>query len=199
MLYICFQCDFVIHGKCIGLPRVININRHDHRISFTPHLGAWYSKCGVYRKSISQYYGAYSCSVCPNYAVHSRCAMGPYVCDFRELEGIPDDAEDIAQFKEVGDNLICHFSHKEHTLRLHHEDTIKDEHKQCEACIHPVGFGSIYVCEERCFFLHEKCDNLPMKTKFAFDIVSYTLESVHKLVECNFCRILSDGFKYTAP
>ena len=37
--YICLECDFVIHGHCIGFPHVININRHDHRISFTYHHG----------------------------------------------------------------------------------------------------------------------------------------------------------------
>ncbi|KAL1208550.1 Protein VACUOLELESS GAMETOPHYTES [Cardamine amara subsp. amara] len=198
MLYICFQCDFVIHGKCIGLPRVININRHDHRISFTPHHGAGYSKCGVCRKYISKYFRAYSCSVCPNYAVHIGCVMNGDVWDGKELEGIPDDAEDIAPFKVVGGNLICHISHKEHTLRLHQEDIINDEHKQCIACSHPVGFGSIYVCEEYCFFLHEKCANLPLKRKFAFDIIPFTLEVVCRVYYCTFCGILSDGFRYTS-
>ncbi|KAL0896650.1 hypothetical protein Bca101_080611 [Brassica carinata] len=37
--YFCLQCNFMIHRECIDLPRVININRHDHRISYTPRLG----------------------------------------------------------------------------------------------------------------------------------------------------------------
>lgn len=37
--YVCPQCDFMIHKDCIYLPRVININRHHHRISRTYFLG----------------------------------------------------------------------------------------------------------------------------------------------------------------
>ncbi|ESQ50336.1 hypothetical protein EUTSA_v10002199mg [Eutrema salsugineum] len=33
--YFCLQCNFMIHLECIDLPRVININRHDHRVSYT--------------------------------------------------------------------------------------------------------------------------------------------------------------------
>ncbi|CAN6981456.1 unnamed protein product [Brassica oleracea var. botrytis] len=65
--YICFACNFIVHRKCIGLPQIININRHDHRISFTHHLGRRGTKCGVCRRYVSQYYGAYFCSVCPDY------------------------------------------------------------------------------------------------------------------------------------
>ncbi|KAG2318238.1 hypothetical protein Bca52824_021360 [Brassica carinata] len=68
--YICLKCDFVVSGPCIGLPRVININRHDHRISFTHHLGHKGAKCGVCRESVSHYYGAYSCSICLMYIWH---------------------------------------------------------------------------------------------------------------------------------
>ncbi|XP_023636923.1 uncharacterized protein LOC17882917 [Capsella rubella] len=45
--YVCFQCGFMIHQECLSLPRVININRHDHRVSRTSVLGAVNSVCGV--------------------------------------------------------------------------------------------------------------------------------------------------------
>ncbi|CAN7076085.1 unnamed protein product [Brassica oleracea var. botrytis] len=32
--YLCLPCNFIIHRECIDLPRVISINRHDHRISY---------------------------------------------------------------------------------------------------------------------------------------------------------------------
>ncbi|EOA12298.1 hypothetical protein CARUB_v10007978mg [Capsella rubella] len=35
----CLQCRFIIHRVCISLPRVIRINRHDHRISRVSSLG----------------------------------------------------------------------------------------------------------------------------------------------------------------
>lgn len=79
--YMCIQCGFVVRRTCIDLPRVININRHDHHISLTHHLGVGYSRCGICRKDISQYNGAYSCLLCPNYAAHSLCATRQDVWD----------------------------------------------------------------------------------------------------------------------
>ncbi|AED97251.1 Cysteine/Histidine-rich C1 domain family protein [Arabidopsis thaliana] len=199
--YVCLQCDFVTARKCIDRPRVININRHDHRIYLTHHLGTGYSECGVCHKNVSQYKGAYSCSVCPNYAVHSTCAVRTDVWDGVELEGTTEITEDISPFKVVGDNLICHFSHEEHQLKLHKEDVIHDERRRCEACIHPVQFGSIYVCEEEecCFVLHEKCANLPMKKRLVFGTRPYTLmKETTEITHCELCGILSDGFAYSS-
>lgn len=84
--YICLECDFVIHGHCIGFPHVININRHDHHISFTYHHGRG-GRCGVCRRNVSQYYGAYSCSVCPNYTVHTRCATNFTTWNYTDWKG----------------------------------------------------------------------------------------------------------------
>ncbi|XP_020884059.1 uncharacterized protein LOC110229147 [Arabidopsis lyrata subsp. lyrata] len=201
VVYVCLQCDFVTTGGCIDCPRVININRHDHRIHFTHHLGAGYSSCGVCHKSVSQFKGAYSCSVCPNYAVHTRCAVRTDVWDGVELEGIPEIIEDISPFKEVGDNLICHFSHEEHPLKLHNhkDDVIHDERIRCAACVHPVGFDSIYCCEKCPFILHEKCANLPMKKRLVFGTRPYTLMTeTTKLTDCKRCGIFSDGFTYSS-
>ncbi|CAF2126228.1 unnamed protein product [Brassica napus] len=129
--YICLECDFVIHGHCIGFPHVININRHDHH--------GRGGRCGVCRRNVSQYYGAYSCSVCPNYTVHTRCATNYTTWNYEELEGTHEKIQDIAPFKVVEHNLIRHFSHSEHTLRLlkvHDDDFI-----QCEACFRLVEFN----------------------------------------------------------
>ncbi|CAH8322705.1 unnamed protein product [Eruca vesicaria subsp. sativa] len=74
--YICVPCGFMIHQHCLGLPNVININRHDHRVSRTSVLGdsAMNSVCGVCRKQVNWKYGGFSCQRCPGYVVHSRCA-----------------------------------------------------------------------------------------------------------------------------
>ncbi|KAJ4868149.1 Cysteine/Histidine-rich C1 domain family protein [Raphanus sativus] len=194
------ECAFLVHGKCIDLPRVININRHDHRISFTHHLGAGYSKCGICRKSLSQYHGAYSCSLCPNYVVHCRCAVHSDIWDNRELECIPNYDTDkfIAPFKVVGDDLIDHFSHEKHPLKMYKNNIIYDKWLQCEACIHPPGFEFIYGCEQCGFFLHEKCANLPMKKRLVSSPTPYSLEVVERIVNsCIQCGVLFDGFKYT--
>ncbi|KAF8088332.1 hypothetical protein N665_0545s0001 [Sinapis alba] len=205
--YICHQCDFVIHGRCIGFPHVININRHVHRISFTHVLGAGYSKCGVCYKSISQYHGAYSCSVCPKYAVHSDCAVDTNtVWDGVELEGVPDDTEDTAPYKVIGVELISHVSHVKHNLKFYkdnihydHEWIQCDEWIRCEACIDPVGYDAIYACKECFFVLHEKCANLPIKRKHLFAIRPYMLEvnNTGTAFECWLCSTISNGFKYS--
>lgn len=92
-----------------------------------------------------------------------------------ELEEIPDDTEYIASFEVVGDDLISHFSHRNHTLRLQKDNIVHDKWLRFEACMYHVGFDPIYSCEECGFVLHEKCANLPMKKRLIFDIVPYTL------------------------
>lgn len=63
----CLECGFLVHPGCINLPLVININRHDHRMSLTQQLSFEVSKCGVCRQKNNRFYGAYKCSNCPNY------------------------------------------------------------------------------------------------------------------------------------
>jgi len=209
--YMCVQCGFVVHRTCIDLPRVININRHDHRISFTHHLGVGYSRCGICRKDISQYHGAYLCPRCPNYAAHSLCATRKDVWDGVELEGTPDDDdEDIAPFKVVGDNLIKHFSHEEHNLRLNKDNINRDQGSRCEACVLPIYSDPIYNCEECRFILHEKCANHPKKKRHVFHTKPFTLWSrpprsfhskdfrFYDVFRCKACRTKSTGFRYVS-
>ncbi|KAJ4874180.1 Cysteine/Histidine-rich C1 domain family protein [Raphanus sativus] len=200
--YICLKCDFVITGSCVGLPSIININRHDHRIAFTHHLGYKGAKCGVCRKNVSQYYGAYSCAICPEYVVHSRCATDFDVWNGKELEGIPETSEDIVPFKVIGDNLIRHFFHDKHILLLFKNyDMIGDdyyyERLRCEACASQIGFGPVYSCQECRFFLHEKCAHLPMKKNLVFRTTPYKLEyHQSKAVYCYLCDMFFGGFTY---
>uniref|UniRef100_A0A0D2ZWT4 DC1 domain-containing protein n=1 Tax=Brassica oleracea var. oleracea TaxID=109376 RepID=A0A0D2ZWT4_BRAOL len=91
--YFCLPCNFMIHRECIDLPRVININRHDHLISYTPRLGHGEWKCRVFRKKVEGFYGAYSCSKCATFAVHARCATRTGVWDMVEREGTPEEEE----------------------------------------------------------------------------------------------------------
>ncbi|CAN6869400.1 unnamed protein product [Brassica oleracea] len=108
--YLCPPCNFIIHRECIDLPRVISINRHDHRISYTPHLGHRKLKCRVCRKEVDGFYGAYTCSKCPSFAAHARCATRRDVWDMVEREGTPEE-EEIAPYEVIDDNTIRHFSH----------------------------------------------------------------------------------------
>ncbi|CAA7046580.1 unnamed protein product [Microthlaspi erraticum] len=84
--YVCLECNLMFfHQKCAHLPRVINVNRHDHRVSYKYPLGRGEWRCGVCLEDIDWSYGAYSCSDCPNYAIHSRCATGDDVWDGKSL------------------------------------------------------------------------------------------------------------------
>ncbi|CAH2051579.1 unnamed protein product [Thlaspi arvense] len=166
--FICPPCDFVVHQRCISLPRVIRISRHLHRISFTfsfDHQGDWF--CSVCRRKIENEYGGYSCikdDCC--YAAHSRCATQSNVWDGIDLEGVPEEVEedDVEPFVTLSDGIIQHFSHQHHHLKLD-EDTSRDydENKMCQGCVMPIYFGNFYSCTQCDFILHETCANLSRK------------------------------------
>ncbi|WZY74324.1 hypothetical protein YC2023_006564 [Brassica napus] len=166
------------------------------------HLGRKGAKCGVCRESLSQYYGAYSCSICPKYVVHLQCAVDFNLWNGVELEGIPETSEDIVPFKVVGDNLIRHFMHEKHILLLLKDyDMVGDDYERvrCEACVSQIGFGLVYSCQECRFFLHEKCAHLPMKKNLVFNPTPYMLEYQGKAVylensPCDACRRFQDGY-----
>ncbi|ANM57921.1 Cysteine/Histidine-rich C1 domain family protein [Arabidopsis thaliana] len=149
-IYMCPPCDFVVHLKCISLPRVIRISRHQHRISFTTSFdeGDW--SCGVCRKTIDNDYGGYSCikDGC-SYAAHSRCATQKNVWDGIYLEGVPEEIEEeeVEPFVTISKGVIHHFSHQNHHLRLdENEGRVYDENKICQACIMPIYFGNFFSC-----------------------------------------------------
>ncbi|XP_019098327.1 PREDICTED: uncharacterized protein LOC109131612 [Camelina sativa] len=129
----CVQCNFMIHQECIDLPRVININRHDHRISYTRRLGHGNWTCGVCRKKVDGFHGGYSCSKCSNYVVHSRCARRKDVWDMIELEGTPEESEETP-FVVINDNTTKHFSH-DHNLLINMDGRILYESTLCQACV----------------------------------------------------------------
>ncbi|KAJ4871730.1 Cysteine/Histidine-rich C1 domain family protein [Raphanus sativus] len=167
-IYMCPPCDFVVHLKCLSLPRVIRISRHLHRIGFTQSFdqGDW--SCGVCRTKIDNDCGGYSCTKTDcSYTAHSRCATQMNVWDGLELEGEPEEIEEkeVEPFVRISDGIIQHFTHQHHHLRLN-ENTGRDydEDKVCEACVMPIYFGKFYSCMQCEFILHEICANFPRKT-----------------------------------
>lgn len=94
ILALCLECNLMFHKDCIYLPRIISINRHDHRISRTSHLGPGDWKCGVCRQKISCSQGAFICSRCPKYAFHLNCAIKDDVWDGKEFE---DESEEESE------------------------------------------------------------------------------------------------------
>ncbi|WZY90792.1 hypothetical protein YC2023_047527 [Brassica napus] len=194
--YFCLQCNFMIHRECIDLPRVININRHDHRISYTRRLGHGESpwKCGVCRKKVDGFYGAYASSKVPSFVVHARCATREDVWDNVELEGMPEE-EVIAPFEVVDDTTIRHFSH-DHNLHINKDGQILHENIVCEACVFQIGSEYFYSCRNCDFILHEKCANLPRKKRHVCSNQPLTLETVSRAATCSLCDKRCSGFRY---
>ncbi|KAL0844302.1 hypothetical protein Bca101_017548 [Brassica carinata] len=195
--YFCHQCNFMIHQDCIGLPRVININRHDHRIFYTSRLGHGEWKCKVCRRKVDGFYGAYTCSKCPTFSVHARCATRRDTWDMVELEGAPEE-EEIAPYEVIDDNTIRHFSH-DHNLQINNDGMILSESTLCKACVFQIGAEPFYICmHHQCdFILHEKCANLPRKKHHVCSNLPFTLHTdSHSTFRCAFCRQHSTGFRY---
>ncbi|EOA22301.1 hypothetical protein CARUB_v10002902mg [Capsella rubella] len=195
--YICVQCDFMIHQECLSLPRIININRHDHRVSRTSVLGVVNSVCGVFREKVDWTWGGYSCLQCPGYVVHSKCAIRDDVWNGKELEGVPEETENIEPYVVIDDNTIQHFSHKEHHLRFHINSFLCEENKRCSACSHPVCLQSFYGCMDCDFILHQMCAESPRRKWHVLHNDRLTLvTSVTDYFQCEACRRISNGFMY---
>ncbi|KAL9812527.1 putative chromatin regulator PHD family [Arabidopsis thaliana] len=174
---LCLQCCFMIHRACIFLPRVIYINRHDHRISHVSSLspGKWI--CRVCYEHVNEDYGAYACSIC-SYFFHSKCATNTNIWDGRELEGVPeeDEKEEIKPFEVIDQTLIKHFSH-EHNLKASISSSrLEEPRERCCACTLPFYSEMCYKCTQCDFILHDSCANLPLKKRHEI--------STHKLMLC---------------
>ncbi|KAG7611223.1 DC1 [Arabidopsis suecica] len=174
---LCLQCCFMIHRACIFLPRVIYINRHDHRISHVSSLspGKWI--CRVCYEHVNEDYGAYACSIC-SYFFHSKCATNTNIWDGRELEGVPeeDEKEEIKPFEVIDQTLIKHFTH-EHNLKASISSSrLEEPRERCCACTLPFYSEMCYKCTQCDFILHDSCANLPLKKRHEI--------STHKLMLC---------------
>ncbi|AED96439.2 Cysteine/Histidine-rich C1 domain family protein [Arabidopsis thaliana] len=207
--YVCLECNLMVHKYCIEkLPRVISINRHDHRINHTFHLGQGEGdkECGVCRKKINWAYGGYECSRCPSYAVHSRCATRREVWDGLELEDVPEEEEEIEDpFKVVNEKGdIVHFCHEEHVLRLDENYVTDNVNMRCRCCVLAIDGDPCYRCLECDFILHEKCANLPRKMRHLLHNHKLSLEvsftrfrrSDNFFYTCIACQTHTDGFIY---
>ncbi|KAG2330859.1 hypothetical protein Bca52824_002039 [Brassica carinata] len=196
--YICVQCDFMIHHHCLGLPRVIHINRHNHRVSRTSVLGVVNSVCGVCRKKVDWKYGGFSCHKCPGYVVHSICATREDVWNGEELEGVPEEEENIEPYVVIDDITIQHFSHNEHYLRLHGSGVLYEDNKWCNACNHHIRLQSYYGCMDCDFSLHQNCAQCPRKKWHVLHNDRLTLDTNKELhvFNCIACDRRSNGFMY---
>ncbi|CAN7113048.1 hypothetical protein IGI04_004091 [Brassica rapa subsp. trilocularis] len=202
--YVCAPCGVMFHWECIKLPHVININRHDHRVSHTFSLGFGKRKCMICHKKVDWRYGAYSCSTCPDdYVVHSKCATRSDVWDGVELEGVPEEYFDVLPFEVIEEGIsIKHFSHEEHILyTVEDEDDMTDGSMRCEACVHPIFSEAHYKCMECHFIIHETCANLPLRKRHWLSTTPFYLnandnDTSDSFFRCGACQTISNGFRY---
>ncbi|KAH0901279.1 hypothetical protein HID58_040782 [Brassica napus] len=171
--YSCQQCDFMIHQSCIDLPEIINVNRHEHRLSRCLHLspGSWI--CGFCHKKVDWSYGAYSCSICPNYAIHSKCAIRDDVWDKLELKGIPEEPQDMEPFKytdfqyfsidvkctTISESII----HESHPCTLYYNIGKFIECASCNSSKYQ------FLSDDCSFGLDTRCVALPKATQHWYD------------------------------
>ncbi|EOA25817.1 hypothetical protein CARUB_v10019185mg [Capsella rubella] len=198
--YVCLQCNFMIHQNCTHMPRVIHVNHHDHRVLYKYPLGLRGLKCGVCWEDVDWSYGAYSCSLCPNYVIHSLCATSGDVWDGEELDGVPEEIEDIEPFKRNDDNTITHFAHKHNLMSLSKDG---EESSLCDACVRPIGSNAFYKCSDSdcSFILHETCADLPkMKRHFLSpSSLALSLYSKGHTGNCEAChQVFGQGFIYSS-
>ncbi|CAN6922361.1 unnamed protein product [Brassica oleracea] len=207
--YVCAPCGVMFHRECINLPHVININRHDHRVSHTYSLGFGKRKCMICHKKVDWRYGAYSCSKCPDYyVVHSKCATRVDVWDGEELQGVAEEDIDVSPFKVIEEGIsIEHFSHEHILYKIEDEDDIdiqRDGSIRCEACVHPIFSEKHYKCVECDFIIHETCANLPLRKRHWLSTKPFYLNAnkddiTKSLFRCGACETTSNGFRYTEP
>ncbi|CAN8275129.1 unnamed protein product [Cochlearia groenlandica] len=204
--YMCPPCDFVVHSKCLSLPRVLKISRHPHRISFINSFSREDFFCGICRKKIDEDFGGFSCikDGC-SYATHSVCATQRNVWDGKDLEGVPEEIEEevLEPFVKISDGVIQHFSHDHHHLRLNENASGDyDEDIVCEACHTPIFFGKFYTCKKCDFVLHEECANHPRKMHHPTHAHMLTLVTDKRNViwddhSCSVCPRILTGFFYS--
>lgn len=199
--YVCVACYFMVHEDCANFPRVININRHDHRISHTYSLEPGNRKCGVCRMNVDWMYGAYSCGKCSDFFVHSTCATSHQVWDGRELEGIPEEKDDEPLFKVIEEKVINHANHPSHNLRLFTEDgAVCNESIRCELCQRPIYSDDFYKCMECDFVLHETCAYLPRGKRHSLSNDRILLrDGEGGIFKCHACHRFSSGYRYGIP
>ncbi|KAJ0229200.1 hypothetical protein HA466_0316520 [Hirschfeldia incana] len=165
-VYSCLLCNYMVHRTCIYLPRVIKITRHPHRLSYTSSIvPSRELSCGVCRKTVDVNYGSYSCNNGCHYALHSKCATNKKVWDGKDLEGVPEEEEEILEpFSLIDEETIQHFSHDHHHLKICRNGGSSHENKFCEACVLPMTLSDCYFSCIKCeFVLHETCASLPRR------------------------------------
>ncbi|XP_059460235.1 uncharacterized protein LOC132189510 [Corylus avellana] len=194
----CSICQLLIHSKCTGFSRIIQITSHDHSLTLTYSLHQVKEHnrlfCKLCYQKVKAEYAAYFCQEC-SYVVHLACAF-----KYKKavhFTWLPEESVDLATtVKEVeGVQEMRHFGHQ-HDLILSNEELTKDE--LCDGCMELIS-TPFYSCTQCNFFLHGRCAQLPRKKQHLLHQHQLTLSqgpSFGKLFCCDACERLNGGFTY---
>ena len=75
----CTMCQFVVHKKCISLPRTLKTVLHHHpQIIHTYHpqqcIKSIKKHCRIFRREVDTEYGVYYCPDC-DFVAHVNCSI----------------------------------------------------------------------------------------------------------------------------
>ncbi|CAA0393088.1 unnamed protein product [Arabidopsis thaliana] len=203
--YECHECDSKFHVDCVRYsseevkhPLEVNHSYHSlHPLHGTSLIGIVNSVCGVCRQKVDWTCGGYSCQRCSTYNAHSKCATREDVWNGKELEGVPEEIEDIEPYVVIDDNTIQHFSHKEHYMRLNVNGLMCEVNKRCNACNHPISPQSFYGCMDCDFILHQNCAGFPRRKWHVLHNERLALvTSEVNIFGCSACHKIFNGFRY---
>lgn len=194
--YVCLKCSFMIHGDCLNIPRVININRHEHRLVYRCFLGPGNWRCGVCRQKVDGNYGAYRCVRC-HYAVHTECAKRKDVWDGEELWGTPADI--TTQLYGFDEGILVRGYCQEHVLKLQSDNDMARD-VVCSGCSFPIASDPFYTCQDCNFLLHFTCANLSMTIHIPLHVHPLSLRHESDvpsgISRCGACGLHFNGFRY---
>ncbi|XP_039060721.1 uncharacterized protein LOC120204768 [Hibiscus syriacus] len=155
--YICSTCSLVVHKKCISLPPIIAIPRHDHtRFSANISSDLMSSRMVIVKFVIRK----------------SKWSMGvtlaPIVIEAKLLG-------DLTIVPRRSTNPIICIEKNKHDLILkanpmeEHIDGANLMEKYCDGCVLPIS-NPFYHCSQCDFFLHKTCAESPMEKRLWFHI-----------------------------
>lgn len=138
------------------------------------------------------------------YAAHSRRVTQKNVWDGKELEGEAEETEDeeCEPFVRISYEIIHHFSHQQHYLRLdENKGRDYDDTKECQACIMPIYYGNFYSCMQCDFILHEVCAEFSRKIyhsihPYLLNLVGGYDDVMNYRFRCSACPWWCTGFYY---
>lgn len=190
--YVCWECNFFLHGQCFHAIRSIDHPSHQTHSSLTLVPYPTYpSGCFICNFCNKPGFGfSFGCSKCEyEYDLHLHCSN---INTGSSTTSRPSPSQSQLQ-------QINHNSHPKHALRLLSSPPYTGGAFICSACGED-GKDSVYNCRICEFDLHEKCAALPENVKrndHAHHLVlSYSMSSPYYTCDVCWLNIPGDLWMY---